>query len=109
MRLPRSIRIGPLDFKIVKLGEQEAKQVYGFLSSDKQTLGLAPTFASDAQMADTVLHEVLHGIFHTSNIKGRDGEERVVSALATGLIQVFRDNPKFLKWLAHKTQDIQAA
>lgn len=49
---------------------------------------------------DTVLHEVLHAIFYTMKIGlDMDTEEKVVSALATGLVGVLQDNPEFSKWL----------
>lgn len=46
--------------------------------------------------ADTVLHEVLHAIEYTMDL---DLKEHQVRALATGLLGVFQDNPKFAKYI----------
>jgi len=46
--------------------------------------------------ADTVLHEVIHGI---DNIIGLGLEETQVRHLASSLIGVFLDNPEFSQWL----------
>lgn len=61
--------------------------------------------------ADTVLHEVMHAIFYTMKIGlDIDTEEKVVSALASGLVGVFQDNPEFAQWLIeNKSQHLQEA
>lgn len=47
-------------------------------------------------IADTIIHEVLHAICHDQKLKLEDEEEeRIVLALATGLTKFFRDNPHF--------------
>ena len=53
-------------------------------------------------LADTVLHETLHACWTTMNLDAREEEERAVSLLATALIAVMRDNPKFSKWLMNQ-------
>lgn len=45
---------------------------------------------------DTVLHEVIHAIEYTMDL---EMSEHQVRALATGLIGVFQDNPKFGKYI----------
>ena len=52
--------------------------------------------------ADTVLHEIMHGLCFLMNLGlTDDGEEHVVRKLATGLTQVFVDNPDLLTYLAN--------
>ena len=46
--------------------------------------------------ADTVLHEVIHAIEYTMDL---EMSEHQVRALATGLMGVFQDNPKFAKYI----------
>jgi len=54
-----------------------------------------------AEEADTLIHEVLHAIWYTMSIsEGGADEEAVVRRMATGLTQVFLDNPHFLKYLS---------
>jgi len=55
------------------------------------------------QLRDTLMHEVMHGVFSESGlgteIKGEDEEETIVRRLTTGFLQVLRANPKFTKLL----------
>ncbi|HEY1772410.1 MAG TPA: hypothetical protein VGH91_04380 [Gammaproteobacteria bacterium] len=44
-------------------------------------------------VVDTVLHELLHAIWADFKLPDRPTEERAVTALAQGLMAVFRDNP----------------
>lgn len=45
---------------------------------------------------DTLIHEVIHALDFNMKLHMK---ERQVSALASGLIAVFRDNPAFVKYL----------
>lgn len=50
--------------------------------------------------ADTILHEALHGLHYLFYFGlSRKVEEKVVRGTSTGLIQIFLDNPDFLKYL----------
>lgn len=61
----------------------------------------ADALQSPIEKADTILHEVLHAIVWTMKIQIEgDQEEAVVSALATGLLGVFQDNPEFVRFLS---------
>lgn len=49
------------------------------------------------EKANTVLHEILHGIWHTQALDySAVTEERIVTALANGLTGFVRDNPRFI-------------
>jgi hypothetical protein len=50
-------------------------------------------------VADATLHELLHAIWAERGLPERSREERVVTALAQGLVSVFRDNPGLLAYL----------
>lgn len=49
-------------------------------------------------VADTLLHEVMHSVLRQQGRVYADEEEVYVRALATGLAGVFRDNPDLLKY-----------
>ena len=49
--------------------------------------------------SDTVLHEILHAIWYNMDIGHNKVEEHVVRKLATGLTQVFQDNPALVQYL----------
>lgn len=52
--------------------------------------------------ADSLLHEIMHGVFYLTDVGfSAEQEEHVVRKLATGLIQVFMDNPNLLTYLAN--------
>jgi len=48
---------------------------------------------------DTVLHEVLHGVWATMDIGLPKHEEHVVRKLATGLLLVLQQNPELTQYL----------
>lgn len=48
------------------------------------------------QMRDTLLHEVIHAIDYSLNLRMK---ERQVHALAAGLLATLRENPDFVRWL----------
>jgi len=59
------------------------------------------------ELTQTSLHETFHSIIHaympagtTRNLKpGEETEEAYVDAIATGLVQVLRDNPEYLDYV----------
>jgi hypothetical protein len=93
-----TVRISHYTFKIerVKGKALGAAGVYGMCSKDKQVIYMDTT-ATDSVQLDTLLHEILHGIWWTGALEDEDKEERIVSVLATGLVQVFKDNPSILE------------
>jgi hypothetical protein len=47
-----------------------------------------------------VLHELFHAIYANEGLDvNGDGEESIVSSFETGLVSLFRDNPKLLNWI----------
>ena len=52
----------------------------------------------------TIWHELLHLLFHAGGLRDDDDEERTVSALANGLVELFVRNPdlpRLLNEVAH--------
>jgi hypothetical protein len=48
----------------------------------------------------TVIHELLHVIYDNEAIEDkRSSEEAIVVSFETGLVSLFRDNPKLLNWI----------
>jgi hypothetical protein len=47
-----------------------------------------------SETADSIVHEVLHGIWHMMDLGMDDAEEEhIITVLATGLVTVMADNP----------------
>jgi hypothetical protein len=101
--LPRKIKVGAYDWRIkIETGENAD---YGLTDWDKYLISIWPEGFPTTQLAvGTVLHELLH-VIHDNEAIGPpsepDGydEEHVVTGFETGLITLFRDNPKLLTWI----------
>ncbi len=56
---------------------------------------------------DTLLHEIIHAVAFQMGVDGainkREGEERWVQALATGLLAVMKDNAGLVSYLRSKS------
>lgn len=69
------------------------------------------TNRDSADTADTIIHEILHGLFRVFCIDldekpdSTDVEEKVVTLLATGLVTVMRDNPTLFPTLQVIVED----
>ena len=50
-----------------------------------------------SRKGETLVHEIIHAIYHEYGLEDTDKEERIVSVLSTGLYQVLVDNPKLKK------------
>lgn len=98
-QLPPVVRVGPFDVRVVDLDATTATDDYGQFSADDLEIRLRRHFVSPAVAADTFIHEVLHAVWWVMNARAKDGEERIVTLLSTGLTQFFRDNPAVLAWL----------
>ena len=103
MALPfKRLKVVSTDYKIELLPQHEC-DTYSVAGTCHQTpqdpkIKIA-RHKEPTALADTVLHELLHACWTTMNLHDREEEERDVSALATALIAVMRDNPKFSRWL----------
>jgi hypothetical protein len=43
--------------------------------------------------------ELMHAVFAVATVQAKQGEEHIVSVVATYLAQIIRDNPEFVTWL----------
>jgi|SRR6185436_738267 hypothetical protein len=80
----------------------------GTCGEDTQTILIDPLMGPDMER-DTVLHEVLHAVFHLSDARAalpkddngdaKEAEEKVIRPLASSLLSLLRDNPKLVDYL----------
>jgi hypothetical protein len=96
--LPRRIKVGAYDWRIkVDPGPSED---YGETNFDKAEITIWPAnHQSPERIVGTVIHELLHCIYGDAGLDVNDEEERVVVSFETGLVSLFRDNPKLLNWI----------
>jgi hypothetical protein len=97
--LPPAIRVGPHDIRFATLGAAEARKNYGTFVPAEQEIQLQQEYTSGSMAAETVLHELMHALFPVATVQVKQGEEHVVSVVATYLAQIIRDNPDFVTWL----------
>ena len=97
--LPPTIRVGPHDIRFAQLGTADAKKNYGTFVPAEQEIQLQQEYVSGSMAAETVLHELMHAIFAVATVQVKQGEEHIVSVIATYLAQIVRDNPDFVMWL----------
>jgi hypothetical protein len=98
---PKSIRIGPFTIPVFIKDmpkDEEGRILFGQYTA-LGVIELSTIAPNPVHAADTVIHEVLHGLYGNAGLGPMCQEEQVVSALSTGLVQVFRDNPKLVAWL----------
>lgn len=92
------IDVGGFRYIIIPLEGDDAEMYHGLCNRETKTIALR-VGDTGPDYADTVLHEVLHAVFHErsmASVLGAEQEEFIVSSLATGLIEVIRRNPEFL-------------
>src|SRR6056300_248137 len=99
----KQIKIGYQNYQLDFWPESFAssEQAEGEFFSKEQRIGVRDKDLNTAHGANTVLHEVLHGVVYQYGLCEvvKESEERIVNTLANGLMSVFVDNPWFLDYL----------
>ena len=110
MKLPDKIRIGYQDIAIEHETSTFQKQTdsYGEYDHRKNSITVQ-TGLSPLDEANTVVHEILHGIAYINSLTASgqpldsdNKEEVVINQFTNGLVQVFRDNKWLLTYLKDK-------
>jgi len=111
-KIPERIKIGYQDVVIERETSTFSKQTdsYGEYDHRKNSITIQ-TQLSDLDEADTLLHEILHGIAYINSLTvggmpldKEEKEEIVINQMTNGLMQVFRDNKWLLDFLKEKTK-----
>jgi hypothetical protein len=96
MKIPRSVRIGGVDYevRITPNLRDGAKLLYGHIDYYNSVIELSDTDNNGHQArCITLLHEILHGITNHAELDfEKAGEEQIVTVLAKGIYQVLQDN-----------------
>lgn len=95
------VRVFGLDYRIVGMSRSvsESLGALGEIDFDRLEIKICEGLA-DQKEAETLLHEILHGILDaTASQETKDGEEALVNRLASGLTSVIRDNPELIDFL----------
>jgi hypothetical protein len=103
--LPETIKVLGRSCKVKFVPQEEQPECAGQWLSPSLTLQIT-TEQSPFDETDTVLHELFHAILHCQGRPyGGKTEETYVHGLASGLLTVLRDNPKFASWLCKPPPD----
>lgn len=105
---PTTIKVGWKDLKIEYVDPTFKKYNADYWGQFVARKGLIEVQreAQGDDLANTLLHEVLHAIVYTASLNAEGGaleedkhEEQVVNSITNHLMGVFKDNPWFLDWL----------
>ena len=102
---------------VVKIGYQDFALLFEELNVDNAGhYGITHTVHSNIRVTNmgnavekinTLIHELLHAVFHTQGIKlDRDTEETVVNSTANGLTALIRDNPRLIHYILDQLEMI---
>lgn len=100
MNPPTTIKILHLDFDFRFMDETffDAAGAYGHCDKKRQVISVA-AHLRPALLADTTLHEILHGIHFAVGCEDEMREEQIALQFAGPLCMVLRDNPALMAWL----------
>lgn len=97
--LPKTLKIGYRTYEVVPLSppDFEMTDKYGWCDKINSRIYI---YVSEQPMvtADTLLHEVIHATWTWMGLEERHDEEATATRLATGLINVFYENPDLLEF-----------
>lgn len=83
-----------------KQAEKEIDSDYGHCCHLEGKIKLNEKLGEDRiELANTVLHELLHTCYYIYHITDRDNEEDTVRPMANALCELWQRNPKIFDWL----------
>ncbi len=103
LKLPKTLKVGAYDWTIVL--EDGDSDLYGQADFENRYLRIWHTnMTSGHHLVGIILHECLHVIFDNEKLEKlrkdkEEREEQIVLAYESGLVSLFRDNPKFVTWM----------
>lgn len=102
MKIPKKIHIGHQTYTVQEYDEVFLKDAekFGYCDPTNLKIAVVSKGVPKVNVINTIIHEVLHGLFREYNLPS-EYEEHIVTCLANGLCQIFRDN-KGLKELVQE-------
>jgi hypothetical protein len=86
-----TIKISGIDYSVDGFDTDVDRNLMGRLSYDTAQIYIRNDLPIDKKM-ETLLHEVLHAVYMNAGLQPGDEEEKVVTALSSGLYQFLKDN-----------------
>lgn len=86
-----TIKISGIDYSVDGFDTDVDRNLMGRLSYDTAQIYIRNDLPIDKKM-ETLLHEVMHAVYMNSGLQPGDEEEKVVTALSSGVYQFLKDN-----------------
>lgn len=100
---PSKVKILGREYDIEYVSPSPLGNPYLGLCDNSQQVIYIEDYQTPVEEADTVLHEVLHGIRFMAKLDADpETEEKFVALFATGLLSVLHENPEFAQWVASR-------
>ena len=96
--LPKTIKLGPHDLLICDLPGAQRDGLLGQFCSKELTIRLDSS-QKKSILADTLVHEIFHALWWTYHLHDSQGQEHIISVMASVWVQIYRDNPTLVDWL----------
>jgi hypothetical protein len=98
--MPKSVRIGCFDFEVRIMSEDESdgSNAVGINFILKNRIGVRVQGMTPQQIANTLIHEVIHAIHYNHGLSDESDEETYTTLTANGICQFWQDNPKAIAW-----------
>ena len=98
--MPKKVRVGWLTYSIGVMDDDISQMVgaMGFVKSEEQVIKVARELPPQ-QLANTVLHEIVHAIHYQHGLTDESGEEEFTTMTTHGLCAFWQDNPEMMMWL----------
>lgn len=100
MKLPKSVKVGCYDIKIIPMNGMEgfAHGIFGHFSQAELCIRISVDL-DKRQVMNTLIHEVFHACYALGNIHDDSDEEETVTTLANMYSGVLVDNPEYNKFI----------
>ena len=104
-KIKKDIKIGYQKYAIDIWPETFAttEEAVGEFFNNDRKIGLRGDYIETLHGANTLLHEVMHGIVYqygmVETMEKFSKEEKIVNTMANGIMQVFVDNPWFMDYI----------
>ncbi len=85
------IKISGINYSVNGFDTDVDRNLMGRLSYDTAQIHIRNDLPIDKKM-ETLLHEVMHAVYMNAGLQPGDEEEKVVTALSSGVYQFLKDN-----------------
>ena len=102
-KMPKSVTLGHRDFGIKKVDaliDDNDNSLAGQYNGKEEMIYINNNLPSAQVDADTLLHELLHGVWYIQNLDDKKEEEELVTCIAFGLSSIFKHSPDILKYFS---------